>query len=245
MKYLTDSEKAKAAQRKMASNATIERPWLLKKLHNAQSAIRTFVEEELTEHFVYANFCERFGICGSLQLVRDPRTPWAKGGKCRRSLKRFENWRFKPWGAHVEIKRALNIVVAPKCVLMWGRNCRDACRDRNKREYRKVSPRQWWQPGSQDSEHDSQDSIRMRWKKNRKSRLGLGLEAEAGAAYAPRFDESGEPIKSAGEASEALLAIGLRSSTGAAYRSRRDASGKLLPGEDFVERRKAAQALAP
>merc|ERR1719163_2545852 len=114
---------------------------------------------------------------------------------------------------------------------MWGRNCRDACRDRNKREYRKVSPRQWWQPGSQDSEHDSQDSIRMRWKKNRKSRLGLGLEAEAGA-----------PIKSAGEASEALLAIGLRSSTGAAYRSRRDASGKLLPGEDFVARRKAAQA---
>ena len=85
----------------------------------------------------------------------------------------------------------------------------------------------------------------MNWKKNRKARLGLGLQAEAGAAYAPRFDESGEPIKSAGEASEALLAIGLRSSTGAAYRSRRDASGKLLPGEDFVERRKAAQALAP
>ena len=119
-----------------------------------------------------------------------------------KSLKRFENWRFKPWGAHVEIKRALNIVVAPKCVLMWGRNCRDACRDRNKREYRKVSPSQWWQPGSQDSEHDSQDSIRMRWKKNRKSRLGLGLEAEAGRRVTrPRFDELGEPIKSAGEAS--------------------------------------------
>ena len=244
VKYLTDSEKAKAAQRKIATNTTIERPWLLKKLHNAQSAIRTFVEEELTEHFVYANFCQRFGICGSLQLVRDPRTPWAKGGKCRRSLKRFENWRFKPWGAHVEIKRALNIVVAPKCVLMWGRNCRDACRDRNKREYRKVSPRQWWQPGSQDSEHDSQDSIRMRWKKNRKSRLGLGLEAEAGAAYAPRFDESGEPIKSAGEAAEALLGIGLRSSSGAAFRTRRDASGRLLPSEDFVARRKAEQAAA-
>jgi len=90
-----------------------------------------------------------------------------------------------------------------------------------------------------------QDRVRMNWKKNRKSRLGLGLQAEAGAAYAPRFDESGEPIKSAGEATEALLAIGLRSSTGAAYRSRRDASGKLLPGEDFVARRKAAQALAP
>ena len=29
VKYLTDSEKAKAAQRKIASNATIERPWLL------------------------------------------------------------------------------------------------------------------------------------------------------------------------------------------------------------------------
>ena len=91
-----------------------------------------------------------------------------------------------------------------------------------------------------------QDRVRMNWKKNRKSRLGLGLQAEAGAAYAPRFDESGEPIKSAGEASEALLAIGLRSSTGAAYRSRRDASGKLLPGEDFMvgrdARRKAAQA---
>ena len=70
----------------------------------------------------------------------------------------------------------------------------------------------------------------MNWKKNRKSRLGLGLQAEAGAAYAPRFDESGEPIKSAGEATEALLAIGLRSSTGAAYRSRRDASGKSQLG---------------
>ena len=87
-----------------------------------------------------------------------------------------------------------------------------------------------------------QDRVRMNWKKNRKSRLGLGLQAEAGAAYAPRFDDNGEPIKSAGEASEALLAIGLRSSTGAAYRSRRDASGRLLPGEDYIARRKAAQA---
>ena len=64
VKYLTDSEKAKAAQRKMASNATIERPWLLKKLHNAQSAIRTFVEEELT-----GAFC----VCELLREVRDLR----------------------------------------------------------------------------------------------------------------------------------------------------------------------------
>ena len=62
VKYLTDSEKAKAAQRKIASNATIERPWLLKKLHNVS---RTFgVEEELTEHFVYANFCRGSGSAG-------------------------------------------------------------------------------------------------------------------------------------------------------------------------------------
>lgn len=238
VKYLTDSEKFKQTARKMSTNGT--KPWLFRKLHNAQQAIRLFVEEELAEHFVYATFCQRFGICGSLDLVRDPRTPWVRRGKCRRSLNRFENWKAKPWGAHVEIKRSLNIVVAPKCVLMWGRNCRDACRSRNLREYRKVSPRQWWQPNQVGaSDHDAQETIKLRWKKNRKSRVGLGLEAEAGAAFVPRFDESGERVKSAGAAGEALLALGLQASSGAPYTSRRDAAGKLLPGEDFVARRKA------
>ena len=117
------------------------------------------------------------------------------------------------------------------------------CRDRNKREYRKVSPRQWWQPGSQDSEHDSQDSIRMRWKKNRKVAWVWVWRPRRGAAYAPRFDESGEPIKSAGEASRRLAC------DWACARRRAqlmDKTGRVGPSASFwgALRRKAAQAAA-
>ena len=148
----------------------------------------------------------RFGICRFTSFGARSADALGEGGKCRRSLKRFENWRFKPWGAHVEIKRALNIVVAPKCVLMWGRNCRDACRDRNKREYRKVQPRQWWQPGSTGcrarlagldaDELEDAGSSPHELKKNRKSRLGWVCRPRPGRPTPRASTSRASPSKS-------------------------------------------------
>ena len=205
------------------------------KLHNAQSAIRTFVEEELTEHFVRANFCQRFGIRVVAIGERSAGRRGPRAGKCRRSLKRFENWRFKPWGAHVEIKRALNIVVAPKCVLMWGRTVA-TCRIGTSANIGKSRRGSGGSPAP-GFEHDSQDSIRMRWKKNRKSRLGLGLEAEAKRRRASTSRASS--IKSAGEAVRALLG-----SACARRRSRLQNKTGRVGACFLLLRRKAAEAAA-
>ena len=103
------------------------------------------VHDELDEHAVYANFCERFGICAPQGLVRDPKTPWVRHGKCRRALRRYENWKQEPWGPAMAIKRAMQITKSPNCTLGYNINCKEACYRRNAREYAQLAPRQWWQ----------------------------------------------------------------------------------------------------
>ena len=162
VKYLGDSEKYKAivAETNVTGDVSLgggEKHWH-RKIHNAQDAIRKFVEEELDEHAVYANFCERFGLCAPQGLVRDPRTPWVHHGKCRRALRRFENWKHEPWGPAMDIKRAMGISKSVNCTLGYGSVCKEPCYRRNAREYKQLAPRQWWQsryhaPGDPDNRH--------------------------------------------------------------------------------------------
>ncbi|KAH8068044.1 hypothetical protein JL721_6991 [Aureococcus anophagefferens] len=162
VKYLGDSEKYKAivAETNVTGDVSLgggEKHWH-RKIHNAQDAIRKFVEEELDEHAVYANFCERFGLCAPQGLVRDPRTPWVHHGKCRRALRRFENWKHEPWGPAMDIKRAMGISKSVNCTLGYGSVCKEPCYRRNAREYKQLAPRQWRQsryhaPGDPDNRH--------------------------------------------------------------------------------------------